>query len=499
MLFNSYLFLFAFLPVTYVGYYALARIGWVWAKVWLAAASLVFYSAWDLRFLPILLASILFNYAVGYQIAKSAERGAKQRARAWLVLGIVGDLGALAYFKYVNFFLATVNLVVGTTWSLGEILLPLGISFFTFTQIAYLVDAYQGKAREYRFADYALFVTYFPHLIVGPILHHAQMMPQFNQAATFVQDRLRFAVGIAIFTVGLFKKVALADRIAIYADTVFNAAAQGAPLTASEAWAGTLAYTLQLYFDFSGYSDMAVGLSLLFGIRMPLNFAAPLQSTSMIEMWQRWHMTLGRFLRDYLYQPIAGFGKNAGKAAVGLIVTMFLGGLWHGAGWTFVVFGLLHGAYLVTNHFWHLWVMRKVRLSRPSAFVYDRTCHLLTFFAWMMGLVIFRSNTMTTATHVFSAMFGGGAVAESAFPHFDLNWHQGIAWLAALLAIAWFGPSMIRMFRPYKPALATMRFDEPPTRFEWRPDWRWAIGLGLLLAASIMMMSRTSVFLYFQF
>ena len=319
MLFNSYLFLFAFLPVTYVGYYVLARIGWVWAKVWLAAASLVFYAAWDVRFLPILLASILFNYAVGYQIAKSAERGAKHRARAWLVLGIVGDLGALAYFKYVNFFLATVNLVAGTAWSLGEILLPLGISFFTFTQIAYLVDAYQGKAREYRFADYALFVTYFPHLIVGPILHHAQMMPQFNQPATFVQDRLRFAVGIAIFTVGLFKKVALADRIAIYADTVFNAAAQGAPLTASEAWAGTLAYTLQLYFDFSGYSDMAVGLSLLFGIRMPLNFAAPLQSTSMIEMWQRWHMTLGRFLRDYLYQPIAGLGKNAGKGRDGAV------------------------------------------------------------------------------------------------------------------------------------------------------------------------------------
>jgi D-alanyl-lipoteichoic acid acyltransferase DltB (MBOAT superfamily) len=505
LLFNSYTFLLVFLPITYVGYFALARRSRNAAKWWLAAASLAFYSAWDIRFLPILVASILFNYAVGYRIGTTAEAGRKPKG--WLWLGIAGDLAALGYFKYANFFVSSVNEVAGTQFSLAAIVLPLGISFFTFTQIAYLVDAYQGKAREYRFGDYVLFVTWFPHLIAGPILHHAQMMPQFNQPEAFRQDRLRFAVGMAVFAVGLFKKVGLADRVAPYADAVFHGAAHGTPLTTAEAWGGALAYVLQLYFDFSGYSDMAVGLSLLFGVKMPLNFASPLQSTSIIELWNRWHMTLGRFLRDYLYTPIAGIGRDQRKLVIGLVVTMFLGGLWHGANWTFAVFGVMQGVFLVINHFWRMKVTRPAKLKGVPAFLYDRAAHVLTLLAWVMSCVVFRSENVASAGRMVRAMFGGGVEMAAgagtwlaaAFPHYPLNWRGGLVSMVVLAAIMLFGPSMIRMFRDYKPALATMRYEDPPTWYQWRPTWGWALWLGLLFATAFMMLSRTSVFLYFQF
>ena len=353
MLFNSFVFIFVFLPLTLAGFFLLGRFRPGLAAAWLTAASLVFYGWWNPLYVGLLVLSICFNYACGVAIARATAGNDKRRSQRMLIFAVAANLGVLAYYKYANFFLASINPVSGTALSLGEIVLPLGISFFTFTQIAFLADAYYGKVREYSFVHYGLFVTYFPHLIAGPVLHHAEMMPQFAQPATYRFSFENAAVGITIFVIGLFKKVMLADEIGVYAKPVFDTAATGVELTALEAWCGALAYTLQLYFDFSGYSDMAIGLSRLFGVVLPLNFHSPYKAVNIIAFWRRWHMTLSRFLRDYLYIPLGGNRRGVARRYAALLITMVLGGLWHGAGWTFVLWGTLHGVYLVKSRVAH--------------------------------------------------------------------------------------------------------------------------------------------------
>ncbi|HWW71706.1 MAG TPA: MBOAT family O-acyltransferase, partial [Duganella sp.] len=342
MLFNSLSFLLLYLPVVYAGYCLLAHWRPRWTAGWLALASLFFYGYWDARYLPLLLASILFNYRCGLRIAAGGGR-----RKRWLVFALAANLSLLAYYKYANFFIDSLNHVAGAHLPGWAVVLPIGISFFTFTQIAFLVDCHRGLAGEYRFTHYTLFVSYFPHLIAGPVLHHKEMMPQFDTRPA--PNAADFAVGISIFVMGLAKKIFLADPLSVLVAPVFGA---GAEPQLIEAWIGALAYTMQLYFDFSGYSDMAIGLSRLFGVKLPLNFNSPYQAANIGEFWRRWHMTLSRFLRDYLYVPLGGNRSGQPARYRNLMLTMILGGLWHGAGWTFVAWGGLHGLYLVLHHAW---------------------------------------------------------------------------------------------------------------------------------------------------
>src|SRR3984893_211021 len=346
MLFNSYPFIFLFLPVALLGYFALGRLSNLFPVIWLALASFAFYAVSNWQFVPLLLASVAFNYLIGLLLITSRLRNRLRFAA--LTLGVAGDLLVLGYFKYAGFLAANLDAVFSTGFTV-DILLLVGISFYTFTQIAFLVDAYRGKVAGYALPHYALFVTYFPHLIAGPILHHKDMIPQFERAEAKRPDAHLILCGLIIFAIGMFKKTCLADGIQPFVALAFG------PDTPSfaQAWIGALAYTFQLYFDFSGYSDMAIGISLMFGVFLPLNFDSPYKATTIFDFWRRWHMTLSQFLRDYLYIPLGGNRHGRLLRYVNLMITMLLGGLWHGAAWTFVIWGALHGAYLCVNHLWN--------------------------------------------------------------------------------------------------------------------------------------------------
>ena len=405
MLFNSYAFIFFYLPVILLGFFWIAGFSHTYAAGWLALASLFFYGYWNPAYVGLLLLSITCNYSFGTWIAKAGLRIKDQgsRKKHLLIVAIAANLSLLAYYKYANFFVGNMDTLLGTDWNLTNIILPLGISFFTFTQIAFLVDTYRGEVKEYNFVHYVLFVTYFPHLIAGPILHHKEMMPQFARRATYQINWENIATGLMLFTLGLCKKTLWADPIAAYSDGIFGGVMIGMTPTIYEAWCGALAYTLQIYFDFSGYTDMALGIALMFNIRLPINFDSPYKSTSIIEFWRRWHMTLSRFLRDYLYFPLGGNRKGKSRRYINLMATMVLGGLWHGAGWTYVIWGALHGAYLAINHFWKALLPEQRWLP---VWLGNLTGGLLTFVAVMIAWVVFRAPNMTDATVMLKAMFG---------------------------------------------------------------------------------------------
>jgi alginate O-acetyltransferase complex protein AlgI len=425
MLFNSYPFIFVFLPTVLFGYFAAGRFGAQAPVVWLALASLVFYSFSSLQFVLLLLASIAFNYLVGWLLISRHLRAGPRFAV--LTVGVTGDLLALGVFKYAGFLVVNFNAIFSTAVTVN-ILLPVGISFYTFTQIAFLVDAYRGKVAHYALPHYALFVTYFPHLIAGPILHHSDMIPQFESADSKRPNPHLILCGLIIFGIGLFKKTGLADGIQPLVSLAFN---QAAP-SFDQAWIGALAYTFQLYFDFSGYSDMAIGLSLMFGIFLPLNFNSPYKAASIIDFWRRWHMTLSQFLRDYLYISLGGNRHGRLLRYVNLMITMLLGGLWHGAAWTFVVWGALHGLYLCINHAW-------VNYGPPIPPVLARltgvVAFLLTFLAVVVAWVFFRADSLTSALSVLSRMADPGQIV---FGRSEMI--QSLV-IAIYAAIAWFAPN----------------------------------------------------------
>jgi alginate O-acetyltransferase complex protein AlgI len=416
-----------------------------------------------------------------------------------LAVAITANLLLLGYFKYANFFLAA----FGTEWSLGAVILPLGISFYTFTQIAYLVDIYRAEPAGASYSKYLLFVTVFPHLIAGPILHHREIMPQFGRRITPTAEN--FAIGLTIFAIGLFKKVMLADGVAPYASPVFDAAAQGQPITFLEAWGGALAYTLQLYFDFSGYSDMAIGLARLFGITFPINFASPYKATSIIEFWRRWHITLSRFLRDYLYIALGGNRHGSMRRYVNLMVTMLLGGLWHGAGWTFIIWGGLHGLYLVINHLW-----RAAGLRIGS----DLLSGAITFVAVVAAWVFFRAASVDAALNILSGMAGLHGLVLPAEWQAKLAWLPAIAHfafadlgatfrgreelqtLAALLLLTWLAPNTQQLMRGFAPTLGEIG---GAGRLTWKPSFGWAVAIAALTALPLLHLNRVSEFLYYQF
>jgi alginate O-acetyltransferase complex protein AlgI len=405
MLFNSYSFIFAFLPVVSIIFFLLSRASVQYAAAWLAFASLFFYGYWNPAYIGLLLGSIVLNYGFGTWIAKAGTKEDVAGKKRLLISALGANLSLLGYYKYADFFVGSIDSLTGIDWSAGHIILPLGISFFTFTQIAFLVDVYQGKVKEYNFMHYLLFVTYFPHLIAGPILHHQEMMPQFAQRKNYHLNWDNVASGLLLFTLGLCKKVLWADSFAPYASDVFNGVHAGNLPTTYEAWAGALAYTLQIYFDFSGYTDMALGIALVFNIRLPFNFDSPYKSTSIVEFWRRWHMTLSRFLRDYLYIPLGGNRMGKLRRYYNLMVTMLLGGLWHGAGWTFVLWGALHGIYLTLNHLWRDLVGSRL----PPAFsgwLARLVGGSITFIAVVTAWVLFRANDLSQACKMLEAMYG---------------------------------------------------------------------------------------------
>jgi alginate O-acetyltransferase complex protein AlgI len=490
MLFTQFEFLFIFLPLTFGGYFLLAR--FVQAPVarlgWLAAASLVFYGYWDLHFVPIILISIIFNYVMGLLIARQADI----KARGGLfAVAIIGNLGALAFYKYTNFGIQILNALTASRHPSLAIVLPLGISFFTFTQIAYLADIYGGYPHERNLVKYGLFVTYFPHLVAGPILHHREMMPQFGS-----ED------GLTILTIGLFKKSMVADSFGLIASPVFQAANSN-HLHMIDAWGGALAYSLQIYFDFSGYSDMAIGISTLFGIKLPFNFDAPYKSQSIVEFWRRWHISLSRFLRDYLYIPLGGNRHGERSRNVNLAATMVLGGLWHGAGFTFILWGALHGLFLVINHRWTVLTQKHPALARLTGSAwYPLAALCLTQLAVVLAWIFFRADNPSAAIRVVRGMIGLSS-PEKLKPAMLVDGQQMLLILAGYLACLVL-PNVNAMFARWKVGLETYHNPRPWSilNLNWRPSVTWAVGTSLGLVIALLMnliAGDTSQFLYFQF
>jgi D-alanyl-lipoteichoic acid acyltransferase DltB (MBOAT superfamily) len=492
MLFNSYPFIFLFLPVALVGYFILNKRKLVIAgKVWLALASVVFYAYWNVKFVALLLASICFNYVVGAALLRMHPGNG--RKKAVLVAGIVVNLLVLGYYKYANFFISNFNAILSAHIGALRLILPLGISFFTFTQIAFLVDSHKGKAAEYSFLNYVLFVSFFPHLIAGPIIHHKEMMPQFDRLRNKILNWENLSHGAFQFSIGLAKKVIIADTFAIWATNGFSKAVS---LNFVEAWSASLSYALQLYFDFSGYTDMALGLARMFNIRLPRNFNSPYKALNIQDFWKRWHMTLSRFLRDYVYIPLGGNRKGKFRTYLNVLLTFVIGGFWHGAGWTFVVWGFLHG---VANVLHRLWEGANVKLVRPLAW-------LVTFSFVNVCWVFFRAKTLADAVGVLKGMIGlNGFVLPGSFEgrlsflrlhgiQFSDNYmvnvlgiqerlpaRQGFAMIAIFLLVCVLLPNSDQLTERFVPNATTL-----------------ALAV-ILFAVSILCMNHVTSFLYFNF
>lgn len=512
MLFNSFEFLALFLPISLIGFFHFGRYGTTVGATWLGLCSVFFYGWWDFRYVGLLLLSIGFNFSCGRAIAK---RAGYRSGKLLLVFSVLANLLLLGYYKYAGFFIGVISDLSGNHWPAYAVFLPLGISFFTFTQIAFLVDAYRGLAAEYRFSYYLLFVTYFPHLIAGPILHHAEMMPQFDEKRNYKPRPANFEIGLTIFLIGLAKKVLLADNLAPYANAVFAATE---PQSLLIAWGGVLAYTFQLYFDFSGYSDMAIGVSRLFGIRLPLNFNSPYKSANIIEFWRRWHMTLSRFLRDYLYFSLGGNRFGKWRRQMNLLVTMLLGGLWHGAGWNFIIWGGLHGLYLIVNHIWRETVSRLgLRINRRLGHVLGV---LVTFHSVVVGWVFFRAADSKSALRILAGMYGDNGIAlpeaianrlgltPQVLEAFGMHTFLGggasfvytYIWIGLAALIAFAMPNSQQLMRRFSPALRGESTEVANAGIlVWRPRLPWALFAGGLAAISVMSIGRPSEFLYFQF
>lgn len=397
MLFNSYEFIFIFLPITFFIYFFLNSKRLTKAsKIFLIVSSLFFYSWWNIIYLPLIIISVLFNYAIGLLLTKHSRYTKRQR-KLLLTTGIVANISLLGYFKYSDFFVSNINFLFSSDISLLNLTLPLAISFFSFQQIAYLIDSYRNETKEYSFINYSIFITFFPQLIAGPIVHHKEMMPYFESVKTKIINYKNISKGIYVFSIGLFKKVVIADSFSTWATNGFDVAQT---LSLLEAWATSLSYTFQLYFDFSGYCDMAIGAALLFNIKLPVNFNSPYKATNIQDFWRRWHITLSRFLRDYIYIPLGGNRQGEAKTYVNLMATFLIGGIWHGAGWTFIFWGFLHGLALVV---FRIWSLQTIKLNKILAWI-------LTFNFINITWVFFRAKEWEDAIKVLKGMCGFSSV-----------------------------------------------------------------------------------------
>jgi D-alanyl-lipoteichoic acid acyltransferase DltB (MBOAT superfamily) len=512
MLFSSWNFMVYFLPVTLAVFYLIPSSWRTARKLWLIGASFFFYGYWKVEYVPLLMFSILANYAVAESIIRSIKWG-----RTILTVGVSLNLLLLGYFKYTNFAVHFLGHLVQRDLGHFDIILPLAISFFTFTQISYLVDVYRDRSAHYRFLDYSLFVVLFPHLIAGPIVRHWEIIPQFLNRE-LKANRENFGVGITLFLFGLFKKY-IADSVALYADDVYDGALQHAALSTFDAWIGTVAFALQIYFDFSSYSDMAIGLARMFGVKFPCNFDSPYQATSVIVFWERWHRTLTRFLREYVYYSLGGNRRGHFRQILNIMATMFLSGLWHGAGWTYVIWGCLHGAFIVINHQWRLWVERmKWSLNH---WTYRGASALLTFIVLSLAWTFFRASNLAVAGKVLANMLAlnGLSLPDQLFKHggfrdkfltplglhfintqaLDIkHYENAFGTIALLLAICWAMPNTQQLLSKYDPIL------EPITRQPWfHLKLNFWLGLVFGFLAYLILrnsyVSEPSPFIYFNF
>jgi D-alanyl-lipoteichoic acid acyltransferase DltB (MBOAT superfamily) len=536
MLFNSYEFVFGFLPIILLVFYGLGHASRRWALGWLIVASLSFYAWWRPLNVLIILPSIAVNFAVARGLELLRAREDRRRGRTLLAFGLLFNACFLGYFKYTDFFIGATNDVLGSRLPLQHVVLPLGLSFITFQKIAFLIDVHSGRVDRYTLKEYCLFVLFFPQLIAGPIVHYPEMMPQFRSASCRFNS-LDACVGLTQFVLGLVKKALLADGIARWVSPLYAQAAGGHEVSLLPAWAAAVGYTLQIYFDFSGYTDMALGLGRLCGIRLPANFDSPLKAPSIIDFWLRWHMTLTRFLTAYIYNPLAlaltrrraarglpGLtARNASPGAFAVVlasptlVTMLVSGFWHGAGYLFVLWGLLHGVYLVINHAWRRFRGARARATSRGARVLSIT---ITFTAVVFSMVLFRSPTMAVATNLLAGMVGFHGMAipaviaahagplgpwlQAAHVGVDTLWSGAdflstSAWVATLLLIVFACPNTLELLGQYEPALGYRPRLQWRQSLLWRPSLAWALAASVLAAVAIVHLGEKSEFLYWQF
>lgn len=492
MLFNSYIFIFIFLPIALLGFHFIGKKFHHRVSVsWLVLVSLFFYGWWNFVYLGLIIISIAFNYVVGLSLRRKASK-------FLLVFGVVANLGLIGYFKYAGFFVEMASFVISKNFSIERVALPLAISFFTFQQITYLFDAHKGLTKTHDFLHYCLFVTFFPQLIAGPIVHHKELLPQFS-TDIYKLKASHLAIGFSIFTLGLFKKVVLADSVAIYALPVFLAAENNVVLTLFEAWAGALAYTFQLYFDFSGYSDMAIGLARMFGIVLPLNFYSPYKANNIIEFWRRWHITLSRFLRDYLYIPLGGNRKGRIRRHVNLMVTMLLGGLWHGGGWTFIIWGGMHGLFLSINHGWNYY-SKKLFGARGGMPCF--IARFITFFAVVIAWVMFRAESVDGALNMYVGMSGYNGVSFHTLFHKEVfpKPKEGVLLLSAMFLLTMYAPNSIEFFINERPVLSkNSLLVTKKSKLVWKPCILYGFIGAIIFVISVLSIPSGGEFLYFNF
>lgn len=464
MLFNSYEFLI-FLPITLIIFYACIYINQVrYAVWWLSIASLFFYSYWDWRFIFLFMGSILFNYALGSKIVGTRSEKIK---KLFLISGLVINLSLLAFFKYSQFFIENLNGIAHLDITIPNVILPIGISFFTFTQIAYLVDCIKTNSRSYRFIDYVLFVSFFPHLVAGPILMHDKTIPQFSSDRFGRPSLQKINMAIMFFSMGLFKKSFIADSIGEYVDFLYSNINH---LSLFDSWCAAFLYTFQIYFDFSAYSEMAVGLSLLLNVRIPFNFNSPYKALSIVDFWRRWHISLSIFLRDYLYIPLGGNRKGSARRYLNLFTTMLLGGLWHGSAWTFVCWGALHGIYLAINHAW----------KRAGFSMHRYVSWTLTFFSVMIAWLFFRSQSLHDAFHLLATMFG----------------YHGSLYLSTQLSVSPLAMSACILLL----LIWTLKMpNAQQIAYSREPSMAVTVATPLILLLGIMSLDHSANFIYFQF
>lgn len=487
MLFTSFEFIFAFLPVVFGVYFLLNRFGYERAsKIWLVFCSLFYYSWWKPIYLPLIVLSILINFYIGTSLLKSTWLSARLSQRAILVVGICFNVGLLGFFKYTDFFIANINSLLGLNLDLLKLMLPLGISFFTFLQISFLVDSYKGISKEYDLLNYSLFVSFFPELLSGPIVHHKEIIPQFDDPAKRVVIAENVARALFIFSIGLFKKVVIADRLAQWANVGFDHAAV---LNFFEAWFVSLSYTFQIYFDFSGYTDMAIGAALLFNIKLPLNFDSPYKSTNPQEFWQRWHMTLSRFLRDYIYIPLGGNRRGEYRQSVNIMITFVVSGIWHGAGWTYIMWGATWGLSLIVHRLW-----------KRTGWNINRSVNAVLFFLFFNATwILFRGRSFGDIVKVFKGQLGfNGVVLPESWAAIGPLKGMGLTfgpWLGNIGA-----DKQYLLYLIAASAIICFCFRNSNELSErLTPSWRWALFTALLLGVSLVHLSQVTEFLYFNF
>jgi alginate O-acetyltransferase complex protein AlgI len=536
MLFNSYQFLFAFLPVTFLGFCLLGRISRGAAMNWLIVASLIFYALWRPFNVVLIAPSIIINYLVARDLLRLHNAGRQRAAFVLLACGVLFNVAFLSYFKYTDFMLGAANDLFGTHFAVLQIALPLAISFIIFQKIAFLVDVYGGRVDSFTVREYCLFVLFFPQLIAGPIVHFREVMPQYR-TATWRFDADDTSVALTLFIFGLFKKAVLADGLATLVSPLYEQAAHGSALSLVPAWLAAVGFALQIYFDFSGYTDMAIGLGRLFGIRLPANFDSPFKAGSIIDYWLHWNMTLTRFLTAYVYNPLvlaiarrrAASGKRgldrraptfatyANMIVFPTMVTMLVSGLWHGAGYTFVLWGLIHGAYLSINHGWRL--LRPEWLKSSTRFLHTRQAAsvAITFVSVAAAMVVFRAPTVKAAGSILAGMVGTHGLAMPVHLIQDLGPLRrlfpgalsanvlAVVWVAGLVGVVLLCPNTLQLLSGREPALGMYKGADLGEKtgtvaaLRWQPRLAWAVATSVLAGAAIAQLSGGGEFLYWQF